>query len=61
MQGGSETRQFPNIEDHKKFVREGSKPGQPYGTSGMGTGGMPPWPQLSDDQLQKVVDYERSL
>jgi mono/diheme cytochrome c family protein len=61
MTGGSETRQFPNIEDHKNFVRSGSKSGQPYGTSGMGTGGMPPWPQLKDDQLQKVVDYERSL
>jgi mono/diheme cytochrome c family protein len=61
MTGGSETRQFPNIEDHKTFVKEGSKAGQPYGTSGQGTGGMPPWPSLTDDQIQKVVDYERSL
>ena len=62
MRGGSETRQFPNIEDHKTFVKEGSKAGQPYGTSGQGTGAMPGWAgTLNDDQIQKVVDYERSL
>jgi mono/diheme cytochrome c family protein len=61
MKGGSETRQFPNIEDHKAFVKAGSKAGQPYGTSGMGTGGMPSWSVLTDEQIQKVVEYERSL
>ncbi len=62
MKGGSETRQFPNIEDHKTFVKEGSKPGQPYGTSGQGTGAMPGWAgTLTDEQIQLVVDYERSL
>lgn len=61
MQGGSEARQFPNIEDHKAFVKGGSKAGQPYGTSGMGTGGMPAWGTLTDEQIQKVVEYERSL
>lgn len=61
MTGGSETAQFPNIEDHKTFVKEGSKAGQPYGTSGQGTGGMPAWASLTDDQIQKVVEYERSL
>jgi mono/diheme cytochrome c family protein len=61
MTGGSETRQFPNIEDHKAFVKSGSTAGQPYGTSGMGTGGMPPWGTLTDEQIQKVVEYERSL
>lgn len=62
MKGGSESAQFPNIEDHKTFVKEGSKPGQPYGTSGQGTGGMPGWSgTLSDEQIQLVVDYERSL
>lgn len=62
MKGGSESAQFPNIEDHKTFVKEGSKPGQPYGTSGQGTGGMPGWSgTLTDEQIQLVVDYERSL
>ncbi|HEX2180520.1 MAG TPA: c-type cytochrome [Actinomycetota bacterium] len=62
MRGGSETAMFPNIEDHKNFVREGSRPGQPYGTSGQGTGAMPGWAgTLTEEQIQLVVDYERSL
>ena len=61
MKGGSEAAQFPNIEDHKTFVKEGSKAGQPYGTSGQGTGAMPAWGTLTDEQIQLVVDYERSL
>lgn len=62
FKGGSEARQFPNVEDHIKFVKEGSKPGQPYGTSGIGTGGMPPWEgRLTDEQIRMVVEYERGL
>ena len=62
MIGGSEQRQFPNVEDHVAFVKAGSKPGAPYGTSGKGTGGMPPWSsQLSDAQIRAVVEYERTL
>lgn len=62
MIGGDEQRQFPNIEDHIAFVKAGSKPGVAYGTSGKGTGGMPPWgTQLNEAQIRAVVDYERSL
>ena len=63
MTGGSEAKQFPNIDDHIKFVTEGSKPGQPYGTSGQGTGGMPAkgGQKLTDGQVLKVVEYERTL
>jgi mono/diheme cytochrome c family protein len=63
MVGGAETRQFPNIEDHVAFVRDGSKPGVAYGTSGRGTGGMPPrgGVQLTEEQLRAVVEYERTL
>ncbi|MDQ4148436.1 MAG: cytochrome c [Actinomycetota bacterium] len=62
MRGGSETRQFPDIEEQIRFVSEGSKPGQPYGTSGMGTGGMPGWQgTLTPEQIRMVVEYERSL
>jgi mono/diheme cytochrome c family protein len=63
MVGGSETRQFPNIEDHVAFVRDGSKPGVAYGASGRGTGGMPPrgGAQLTEEQLRAVVEYERTL
>lgn len=60
--GGTESVQFPNIEDHIAFVREGSKPGVPYGTNGRGTGGMPPWQgRLTEEQIRAVVEYERSL
>jgi mono/diheme cytochrome c family protein len=62
MTGGGETRQFPNIDDHIKFVSEGSKAGQRYGTSGMGTGGMPPWgTSMKPEQIRAVVEYERTL
>jgi len=62
FKGGSETKQFPNVEDHIAFVKAGSKPGQPYGTSGTGTGAMPAWEgKLTEDQIRKVVDYERTL
>lgn len=62
MKGGSEQAQFPNIEDHIAFVKEGSKPGTPYGTSGQGTGAMPGWAgTLNDEQIRLVVEYERSL
>lgn len=61
--GGSETRQFPNIEDQVAFVISGSRPGVAYGISGRGTGGMPPrgGSQLTDEQLRAIVEYERSL
>jgi mono/diheme cytochrome c family protein len=62
MTGGSETKQFPNIDDHIKFVTEGSKAGQPYGTTGKGTGAMPPWgATLNQEQIRAVVNYERGL
>lgn len=62
MQGGSTVAQFPNVEDHEAFVKSGSTPGQPYGTSGSGTGGMPAWGgTLTDEQISAVVEYERSL
>lgn len=62
LTGGSEVRQFPNIDDHIAFVVSGSSPNQPYGTSGRGTGGMPGWKgRLTDEQIRLVVEYERSL
>lgn len=62
MTGGSEQRQFPSVDDHVAFVRDGSKPGLPYGTSGQGTGNMPGWGvALTEEQIQAVVEYERSL
>lgn len=59
--GGSEAAQFPSIDDHIAFVKSGSKAGTPYGTKGQGTGAMPPWERLTEEQIKAVVDYERSL
>lgn len=62
MRGGSTEAQFPNIDDHIAFVRQGSQAGQTYGVSGVGTGAMPPWQgTLTDEQIRAVVEYERSL
>lgn len=61
MQGGSELDMFPDVADHEAFVRSGSAPGVPYGTSGTGTGAMPAWGTLTDEQISAVVEYERSL
>ncbi|MGQ0680107.1 MAG: c-type cytochrome [Actinomycetota bacterium] len=62
MRNGATTAQFPDIEDHIAFVKEGSVTGQPYGTSGTGTGTMPAWGgTLTDEQIRAVVEYERSL
>lgn len=61
--GGSEVRQFPNIEDQVAFVISGSSPGVAYGATGKGTGGMPPrgGSQFTDEQIRAIVEYERSL
>ncbi|MEX2587186.1 MAG: c-type cytochrome [Actinomycetota bacterium] len=62
MQGGATVDQFPDVAEHEEFVRSGSTPGQPYGTSGQGTGAMPAWGgSLTDEQISAVVEYERSL
>lgn len=62
MQGGSTVAQFPEVADHEAFVKSGSAAGAPYGTSGTGTGAMPSWEGiLTDEQITKVVEYERSL
>lgn len=62
MNDGSETRQFPNIDDHIAFVKSGSTPGKAYGISGKGTGLMPAWGGvLTDAQIRAVVEYERTL
>jgi mono/diheme cytochrome c family protein len=63
MKNGSETKEFPNIQDHIAFVTNGSKAGQPYGAQGKtATGRMPAWQgTLTPEQIKAVVDYERSL
>jgi mono/diheme cytochrome c family protein len=44
------------------FVTVGSENGTAYGAQGIGSGGMPAFGQMYDeDQLRAVVDYERNL
>lgn len=62
---GAEVRQFPAIADHVDFIANGSEFGKPYGQRGVGGnegGGMPGFGQmLTAEQIQAIVDYERSL
>jgi mono/diheme cytochrome c family protein len=63
--GGDTTRQFPNREDHIDFVLNGTEYGKPYGVRGVGGnegGGMPGFAgMLTRQQVEAIVDYERSL
>ena len=60
--GGDPIRQFPNLEDHLQFLMLGSEFGKPYGTRGVGTGRMPGFSRmLTPEQIQAIVQYERSL
>ncbi len=54
--------QFPAVEDHVEFVADGVEEGEAYGLNGQATGRMPYFGQvLSPEQIQAIVDYERSL
>lgn len=53
---------FPEFDDHVAWIRSGSAPfkGQPYGAEGtIATGGMPGFPNLSDEEVIAVVCHER--
>jgi mono/diheme cytochrome c family protein len=62
---GSEIRQFPNEADQVTFVQQGVDPGKGYGQGGIMTdygGGMPHFGgYLTIQEIQEIVDYERSL
>ena len=54
--------QFPAIEDHVKFVAEGTKFGQKYGQQGKSSARMPFFGSvLTKAQIRAIVDYERRL
>ena len=65
LRDGLTLRQFTTEEEHIEFVREGSEYGKPYGRRGIGgkeSGGMPGFGKmLSDEQIEAIVEYERSL
>lgn len=53
---------FPEFQDHVDWVKNGSAEvkGQPYGAEGkVATGGMPPFPNLTEEELTAVVCHER--
>ena len=62
LTNGDTARQFPNQADHVTFIETGSEDGKRYGQQGQGSGRMPGFGQmLTADQIQAIVEYERSL
>ena len=62
ISGGSTLRQFPDPKLHIEWVAETAEFGKQYGTRGIAKGVMPFFGRmLSPEQIQAIVDYERSL
>jgi mono/diheme cytochrome c family protein len=62
LTGGSSVRQFPNVDDMVDFIKSGSQYGARYGVQGQGSGRMPGFGiMLDDEQVRAIVDYVRSL
>lgn len=60
--GGSTNAHFPLAEDMEEFIAEGSVVGAGYGVGGQGSGRMPGFGDvLTDEQIQALVEYVRSL
>lgn len=62
LTGGAVNEHFPIESDLYDFIANGSVNGARYGTQGQGSGKMPGFgSMLTDEQLQAVVEYVRSL
>jgi len=62
LTGGSTVLHFPNKQDMVDFVKAGSVNGARYGVQGQGSGKMPAFGALlTDDQINAIVDYVRTL
>ena len=62
LTNGLALRQFPNRDDMNEFIVTGSEFKKPYGVRGEGTGRMPGFgTQLTDEQIEAIVDYVRGL
>lgn len=62
LRDGSEVTQFPNPVLHEQFITNGSRFQQPYGEAGIGSGRMPGFGSvLDEDQIAAIVEYERNL
>ena len=65
LESGSLKQQFPQAVTQQEFVKLGVDENKAYGTGGVNHysgGGMPYFGNLlTDDQIAKIVEYERSL
>lgn len=62
LTGGRASSVFPNEADMIDFIKNGSNIGAKYGRQGQGSGRMPGFgAQLSDAQIQAIVEYVRGL
>jgi len=62
LREGKAAVQFPDIEDHLAFIRDGSDNGTAYGANGIGRGWMPGFGALlSQEDLMLIVQYERVM
>ena len=54
--------QFPDIQDQIGFIISGSDDAVAYGINGIGSGRMPGFGSvLSEEQIELIVKYERSM
>lgn len=54
--------QFPNVEEHIKFIVTGTDNAAPYGVNGIGTGRMPSFgASLTEEDIKLIALYERTL
>ena len=62
LTGGATASHFPSQDDMITFLKAGSEYGKRYGLQGQGSGRMPGFgAMLTDDQIQTIVEYVRSL
>ena len=65
LRDGATLRQFPDPKLHIEFITEGAEYAEPYGLRGLGGdegGGMPGFGKmLTTEQIEAIVEYERSL
>lgn len=62
LTGGRANTQFPVPDDMVDFIKSGSVNGAKYGVQGQGSGRMPGFgAMLTDEQIDAIVEYVRSL
>jgi mono/diheme cytochrome c family protein len=62
LTGGSVNNHFASEADVVAFIKSGSEMGKLYGRNGQGTGRMPAFgTMLTDEQIEAIVEYVRSL